>query len=144
MQFAADHLCYNRTFCMERQPFLFVTKSKFYRSSFWIHKVSKIRVPRDLLEAVVCRKRYMLTYFRLNKLQTHTLYVYWKSRIPVLGMPGYTIKILQEKKWPNYFQTMETLIKRHILISNYPFRGLQTKIIKYHEPFLFLILLLLF
>ena len=51
----------------------------------------------------------LLTHCILNRL-SHT--VYWKSPISNLGTPGY--EILREK-WLNYLQTVETLIRRHIL-----------------------------
>ena len=28
--------------------------------------------------------------------------MYWKSQIPILGIPGYVISMFLEKKWLNY------------------------------------------
>ena len=54
----------------------------------------------------------LLIHCRLNIL-SHT--VYWKSLISILGMSGYEIYIFLEKKWLNYLQTVETLIRFCIL-----------------------------
>ena len=58
---------------------------------------------------------HSLTHFRLNKLPTHYT-VYWKSfnfNFRYVGL--YDLNILGGKKWLNYLQTMETLIRSHIL-----------------------------
>ena len=54
----------------------------------------------------------LLAHCRLNIL-SHT--VYWKSPISILGMSGYEIYIFLKKKWLNYLQTVETLIRFCIL-----------------------------
>ena len=53
-----------------------------------------------------------LTHCILNRL-SHT--IYRKSPILILGTPGYEIYIFLEKKWLNYLQTVETLIRRRVL-----------------------------
>ena len=65
-----------------------------------------------------------LTQFRLSKLPH-------KNQILILGISGYKIKIFLEKKWLNYLNTVETLIRciwsGSALFANYPFGGLPTK-----------------
>ena len=53
-----------------------------------------------------------LTHYILNRF-SHT--IYWKSPISILGKSDYKVYIFLEKKGLNYLQTVETLIRRHIL-----------------------------
>ena len=67
---------------------------------------------RDRLETVSRKTTRGLTHCILNRL-SHT--IYRKGPISILGMSGYEIYIFLEKKWLNYFQTVETLIRRRVL-----------------------------
>ena len=53
-----------------------------------------------------------LTHCILNRLSRT---IYWKSPISILGTSSYEIYIFLREKWLNYLQTVETLIRCHVL-----------------------------
>ena len=80
-------------------------------------KISNLRINVNIFTLLRMFRRINLhgdnlTHCIRNR-PSHT--IYWKTPISILGTSGYEIYIFLAEKWLNYLQTVETLIRRHVL-----------------------------